>query len=101
MVQLSHPYVTTGKTIALTIRNVVSKVMSSLLKVKNSPSPSTNKCQSWDLNLGWLDLKAQHALPSSPSFCSEERGAPGRQILAPVLPAQGLEAHRRAKDPAE
>ena len=28
MVQLSHPYMTTGKTIALTIQNFVSKVMS-------------------------------------------------------------------------
>ena len=27
MVQLSHPYMTTGKTIALTIQNFVSKVM--------------------------------------------------------------------------
>ena len=52
---------------ALTIRTVVTKVMSLLLKVKNnSPSLSTNKCQSWDLNVGWLDLKAQHTLPSSP-----------------------------------
>ena len=31
MVQLSHPYMTTGKTIALIIRNFVSKVMSLLL----------------------------------------------------------------------
>ena len=30
MVQLSHPYMTTGKTIALTIRTFVSKVMSLL-----------------------------------------------------------------------
>ena len=30
-VQLSHPYMTTGKTIALTIRTYVSKVMSLLL----------------------------------------------------------------------
>uniref|UniRef100_A0AC11D3Q9 Uncharacterized protein n=1 Tax=Ovis aries TaxID=9940 RepID=A0AC11D3Q9_SHEEP len=30
MVQLSHPYMTTGKTIALTIQTVVSKVMSLL-----------------------------------------------------------------------
>ena len=30
MVQLSHPYVTTGKTIALTIQTVVGKVMSLL-----------------------------------------------------------------------
>ena len=31
MVQLSHPYVTTGKTIALTIWTFVGKVMSLLL----------------------------------------------------------------------
>ena len=30
MVQLSHPYITTGKTIALAIQNFVSKVMSLL-----------------------------------------------------------------------
>ena len=33
MVQLSHPYVTTGETIALTRQNLVSKVMSLLLKM--------------------------------------------------------------------
>ena len=32
-VQLSHPYVTTGKTIALTRRTLVSKVMSLLLNI--------------------------------------------------------------------
>ena len=33
MVQLSHPYMTTGKTIALTIRTFFSKVMSLLLNM--------------------------------------------------------------------
>ena len=33
MVQLSHPYMTTGKTIALTIWNFVSKVMSLLFNM--------------------------------------------------------------------
>ena len=33
MVQLSHPYMTTGKTIASTIQNFVSKVMSLLYNV--------------------------------------------------------------------
>ena len=33
MVQLSHPYMTTGKTIALTIRTFVSKVMSLLFNI--------------------------------------------------------------------
>ena len=33
MVQLSHPYMTTGKTIALTIETFVSKVMSLLFNM--------------------------------------------------------------------
>ena len=33
MVQLSHPYMTTGKTIVLTIQAFVSKVMSLLLNM--------------------------------------------------------------------
>ena len=33
MVQLSHPYMTTGKTIALTIMTVVGKVMSLLFNM--------------------------------------------------------------------
>ena len=33
MVQLSHPYITTGKTIALTLRTFVSKVMSLLFNI--------------------------------------------------------------------
>ena len=33
MVQLSHPYITTGKTIALTGQNFVGKVMSLLLNM--------------------------------------------------------------------
>ena len=33
MVQLSHPYITTGKTIALTIQTFVSKVMSLLFNM--------------------------------------------------------------------
>ena len=33
IVQLSHPYVTTGETIALTIRNFVGKVMSLLFNI--------------------------------------------------------------------
>ena len=36
MVQLSHPYMTTGKTIALTIWTFVSKVMSSVCEEKQS-----------------------------------------------------------------
>ena len=34
MVQLSHPYMTTGKTIALTIQNFIDKVMSLLFNIQ-------------------------------------------------------------------
>ena len=36
MVQLSHPYMTTGKTIALTIQTFISKVMSLLFNMLSS-----------------------------------------------------------------
>ena len=36
MVQLSHPYMTTGKTIALTVRTFVGKVMSLLFNMLSS-----------------------------------------------------------------
>ena len=42
-VQLSHPYVTTGKTIALTRRTFVGKVMSLLLNLLNQPKCSSAK----------------------------------------------------------
>ena len=37
VVQLSHPYMTTGKTMALTRRNFVGKVMSLLLNMLSNP----------------------------------------------------------------
>ena len=40
MIQLSHPYMTTGKTIALTRRTFVSKVMSFLFTSLPSPFPT-------------------------------------------------------------
>ena len=43
MVQLSHPYMTTGKTIALTIRTFVGKVMSLLLNMLSRFVPSSDK----------------------------------------------------------
>ena len=45
MIQLSHPYVTTGKTIALTIRTFVSKVMSLLFNMLSRSSNQVSKAQ--------------------------------------------------------
>ena len=56
MVQLSHPYMTTGKTIALTIRTFVGKVFkykikdTSLLPV--SLSPTSAAIPPWNMPLG-------------------------------------------------
>src|SRR5574340_331437 len=66
-VQLSHPYMTTGKTIALTRRTFVGKVMSLLLNLhirwpkywsfSFSISPS-NKHPGLIFRMHWLDLLA-------------------------------------------
>ena len=53
IVQLSHPYMTTGKTIALTRRNFVGKVMSLLIHMLTSvvtPFRPRSKC----LLISWL-----------------------------------------------
>ena len=44
IVQLSHPYMTTGKTIALTRRNFVGKVMSLLLNMLSQFSSVAQSC---------------------------------------------------------
>ena len=43
-VQLSHPYMTTGRTIALTRRTFVGKVMSLLLNMLSRPSNNISHC---------------------------------------------------------
>ena len=76
-VQLSHPYMTTGKTIALTRRTLVSKAMS-LLFINFLPK---SKC----LLISWLQSPAEVILKLqktksatvstvSPSICHEEMG---------------------------
>ena len=44
IVQLSHPYMTTGKTIALTRRTFVGKVMSLLLNMLSAAAKSLQSC---------------------------------------------------------
>ena len=56
MVQLSHPYMTTGKTIALTIHTFVSKMMSLLINtlsriVKNTIIEVKNTLE--EINRRW------------------------------------------------
>ena len=81
MVQLSHPYVTTGKTIALTIQTFVGKVMSFLLNML-SRSVIVFLRRSERLLISWLQLpsamiaeckKIESVTVSigSPSICHE------------------------------
>ena len=58
MVQLSHPYKTTGKTIALTIWTFVGKVMSLLLNILSRfviAFPPRSKC----LLTSWLSFSLE------------------------------------------
>ena len=85
MVQLSHPYMTTGKTIALTMRTFVDKVMSLLLNML-SRLVITFLLRSKHLLISWLQspsaviLKPTQKIKSitvsiiSPSICHEVMG---------------------------
>ena len=89
MIQLSHPYMTTGKTIALTRWTFVGKVMSLLLNMLSrlviAFLPRSK------LLISWLHLSAVILEPKkiksvtvsivSPSFCHEVMG-PDAIILA-------------------
>ena len=80
-VQLSHPYMTTGKTIALTRRTFVGKVMSLLFNILSrlviTFLPS-NKC----LSISWpqspsaviLEPRKIKSATVSPSICHEDMG---------------------------
>ena len=70
-VQLSHPYITTGKTIALTRRTFVGKVTSRLL---NMPSTATAK-----------------SLQSCPTLCDPIDGSPPGSPVPGILQAITLE----------
>ena len=61
MVQLSHPFVTTGKAIALTIMDLVSKVMSLLFNML-SRFVIAFLPRSKDLLILWLQLPATVSL---------------------------------------
>ena len=90
IVQLSHPYMTTGKTIALTRRTFVGKVMSLLFNML-SRLVITFLPRSKRLLISWLQLpsavileprKIKSAIVSivSPSVCHEVMG-PDAMIL--------------------
>ena len=71
IVQLSHPYMTTGKTIALTRRTFVGKVMSLLLNM--------------------LSAAAAKSLQSCPTLCDPIDGNPTGFPIPGILQARTLE----------
>ena len=89
MVQLSHPYMTTGKAIALTIQTFVSKVMSLLFSMRSSfvlAFLPRSKC----LLISWLRASSAVILEPqnkaivfsvSPSICHEETGPEAMMLI--------------------
>ena len=67
-VQLSHPYMTTGKTIALTRRTLVSKVMS-LLKIWKYNCHMTQISHCWAYTLRKQELKETPVPQCSSQHC--------------------------------
>ena len=87
MVQLSHPYMTTGKTIALTRWTVVGKIMSLLFNIL-SRLVITFLPRSKCLLISWLqspsavilEPKKIKSLTVSPSICYEVMGLDGEAM---------------------
>ena len=91
-VQLSHPYMTTGKTIALTRRTLVGKVMSLLFNML-SRLVITFLPRSKRLLISWLqspsavilepkNIKSATVSPLSPSICPEGMGSGAMLFMA-------------------
>ena len=91
IVQLSHPYMTTGKTIALTRRTFVDKVMSLLFNVLSS-LVITFLPRSKRLLISWLqspsavilqpkNIKSVTVSTVSPSICHEVMGPDARILV--------------------
>ncbi|KAB0358574.1 hypothetical protein FD754_002730 [Muntiacus muntjak] len=99
IVQLSHPYVTTGKTIALTRRTFVGKIMSLLFNMM-SRLVITFFPRSKHLLISWLQSlsavilepkKGKRKWQPTPAWC-------GWWVLAWRIPGMGPRVHRNISD---
>ena len=83
IVQLSHPYTTTGKTIALTRQTFVGKVMSLLLNLLSR------------LVIAFLPRStaatAAKSLQSCPTLCDSIDGSPPGSLVPGIIQARTLE----------
>ena len=99
-VQLSHPYMTTGKTIALTRRTFVGKAMSLLLNML-SRLGITFLPRSERLLISWLQspsavilaaaAAAANSLQSCPTLCDPIDGSPPGSPVPGIIQARTLE----------
>ena len=94
-VQLSHPYMTIGKTMALTRRTFVDKVMSLLFNIQ-SGLVITFPPRSKRLLILWLQsppaeiwkpkkIKSDTVSTVSPSICHEVTGPDAKQLYAKII----------------
>ena len=96
IVQLSHPYMTTGKNIALTRRTYVDKVMSLLFNML-SRLVITFLPRSKHLLISWLQspytviLLTAKSLQSCPTLCDPIDGSPPGSPIPGILKARTLE----------
>ena len=96
IVQLSHPYMTTGKNIALTRRTYVDKVMSLLFNML-SRLVITFLPRSKHLLISWLQspytviLLTAKSLQSCPTLCDPIDGSPSGSPVPGILKARTLE----------
>ena len=97
IVQLSHPYMTTGKTIPLTRRTFVDKVMSLLLNMLTR-LVITFLPRSKHLLISWLQVTicsdfaaAAKSLQSCPTLCDPIDGSPPGSLVPGILQARMLE----------
>ena len=74
IVQRSHPYMTTGKTIALTRRTFVGKVMSLIFNMVSAAAAAAAKL-----------------LQSCPTLCNPTDGSPPGSSIPGILQARTLE----------
>jgi len=104
-VRLSHPYMTTGKTIALTRWTFVGKVMSLLFNVLSS-LVITFLPRSKRLLISWLQspsavilepqkIKSDTVSPVSPSISHEVMGPDAMGFISLLLFRKGMEIHFR------
>ena len=97
IVQLSHPYMTTGKTIALTIHTFVGKVMSllfnmlSMLVITFLPRSKRLNFMATVTICSDFAAAAAKSLQSWPTLCDPTDGSPPGSAIPGILQARTLE----------